>query len=231
MHHYKKALVIIFAVILVGCQQTQFRNREKGALGGSAVGAGLGAIIGHATGHTGEGIAIGAGTGAIAGGLLGNEMDKEDDRYAAREDQLSRQDRELQENRRLLDELRSRGLDAYSSTRGVVVNLPNVLFEFDSSRLTAPAERKVRDIADALRNARERNVSVEGHTDSVGSDAYNMRLSRDRAYSVADALAAQGIQKRRMKVTGYGETRPVASNESASGRDKNRRVEVIIENR
>ena len=139
-------------------------------------------------------------------------------------------------NRELLDELRRRNLDARETARGVVVNLPDVLFEFDRADLTRDARRTVRDIADVLtRSARGRQVSIEGHTDSVGSEAYNQHLSQTRAESVADALVNGGVNRRRVRAHGFGKSRPIAPNTSHGhddpvGRAKNRRVEVVIEN-
>jgi outer membrane protein OmpA-like peptidoglycan-associated protein len=226
-------LAVLAACLLVfsACEDARFGAREKGALTGAALGAGLGAIVGHQTGATGAGIAIGSGVGALAGGLIGNEIDNQNDALDQRDQRLQEQDRELQENRRMIEELKSRGVDVRSSERGVVVNLPDVLFDFDSFKLTHAARRTVGEIADVVRRYRERRLSVEGHTDSVGRDSYNQRLSEDRASSVADELVASSLERRRLSVRGFGESRPIAGNETAAGRQRNRRVEVIIENR
>ena len=206
-------------------------SREKGALGGAALGAGLGAIVGNQAGNAGAGVAIGSAFGAITGGLIGNEMDKQDAALNEREKRLSDQDREIAENRRLIEELKSRGVDARSSSRGVVANLPDVLFEFDSARLTGEARSLAGEIADVAKGVRGRTIAVEGHTDSIGTVAYNERLSEARARAVADELVARGITRSSLRVKGLGESKPVASNETESGRQRNRRVEVIIENR
>lgn len=76
---------------------------------------------------------------------------------------------------------------------------------------------------------RERPVRVEGHTDSIASEAYNQTLSERRAEAVADWLAAHGVDRQRLRTVGWGESRPVATNDTPSGRQQNRRVEVIIE--
>jgi len=118
------------------------------------------------------------------------------------------------------------------------VNLPDVLFEFGKANLTSGAREKARDIAGVLANqAKGRRVSIEGHTDSVGTDAANQALSERRAGSVASALESEGLGKDRISTTGYGKRYPVAPNKNTdgtdnpSGRAKNRRVEVIIENK
>lgn len=222
---------VVIALLLGACEGQKFGAREAGAVTGAALGAGLGAIVGNQTGSTGAGIAIGSGFGALAGGLIGNEIDNQNAALDDREAKLDAQERELAENKRLIEQLRARGADVRSSNRGVVVNLPDVLFDFNSSRLTGEAGRTVRDIADVARTASDRRIAVEGHTDSVGTIEYNRRLSLDRARSVADALSREGVPRGRLSVRGLGESEPVTTNATSSGRARNRRVEVIIENR
>jgi outer membrane protein OmpA-like peptidoglycan-associated protein len=219
------------ALSSLGCEGQRFGAREAGALTGAALGAGLGAIVGNQAGNTGAGIAIGSGFGALAGGLVGNEVDNQNAALDDRESRLNDQERELAENRRLIDELRARGADVRPSDRGVVVNLPDVLFDFNSARLTREAARTARDIADVASTASGRTIAVEGHTDSIGTIEYNKRLSLNRARSVADALSREGVSRGRMVVRGLGESEPITTNATDSGRARNRRVEVIIENR
>lgn len=216
---------------LLGCEGAQFGAREKGALGGAALGAGLGAIVGNQVGNTGAGIAIGSAFGALSGALIGNEIDSTNAGIDEQQARLAANEKEIEENRRIIDELKSQGFDVRRTDRGVVVNLPDVLFAFDRSDLTPSARHTVRDIARAVSdNSKERDISVEGHTDSVGTPAYNKRLSEARARAVAAELSAAGISRPRLRVRGFGESQPLASNETAAGRQRNRRVEVIIEN-
>lgn len=226
----KRAVCFSLVLLLSSCDARPPSRREAGALTGTALGAGLGAIVGNQVGNSGAGIAIGSAFGALSGAVLGNTMDAEDRRLDEQDSQLQEQERELQENRRIIQELRSRGADARSTDRGIVVNLPDVLFEFDSARLTNRARDIAEEIAKVARDAR-RNLSVEGHTDSVGKTQYNQRLSNDRAEAVAEELQDLGIPRRAISVQGFGESRPVASNATAEGRGRNRRVEVVIENR
>jgi outer membrane protein OmpA-like peptidoglycan-associated protein len=223
--------LIVGVVVLTGCEGAQFRSREAGALSGAALGAGLGAIIGNQTGSTGAGIAIGSAIGGLSGGLIGNSIDATDDRIAETDQRLSEQDRQIAENKRLIAELRARGADARVTDRGVVVNLPDVLFEFDSARLTTGAGRTVHEIAAVVQDEGRRRIAVEGHTDSMGTVAYNERLSEARARAVTDRLVTNGVPRGAIVARGYGESRPIASNSSPEGRQRNRRVEVIIENR
>ena len=222
--------VVAAVVIATGCENAQFGAREKGALGGAAVGAGLGAIVGNQTGHPGAGVAIGSAIGAVSGGLIGQGIQNTDDEIAARQQRIDEQQRQLDENRRLIEELRSRGADVRMTERGVVVNLPDVLFAFGKADLTSSAGSTVREIASVVRGYNGRRIAVEGHTDSVGGVAYNQRLSEDRARSVASALTRQGVPRSVLSVRGFGETDPIASNSTDEGRTRNRRVEVIIEN-
>ena len=224
------APALFLAITLSGCSGSPLSARESGALGGGALGAGLGAIVGHATGSTGAGIAIGGAVGALSGALIGNELDNQNEALAEREGKLREQDLQIARNKKLLEELRGQGVDARETRRGVVANIPDVFFEFDSARLTSDAYRVAGHVAEVVKRQPERHISVEGHTDSVGTVAYNQRLSVDRARSVADELARDGVPRRRLSVVGHGESTPIATNNTASGRQKNRRVEVVIEN-
>jgi outer membrane protein OmpA-like peptidoglycan-associated protein len=113
--------------------------------------------------------------------------------------------------------------------RGLVVTLSgDVLFEFDRATLLPAAELKLRQLADTLKRA-SLGLTVEGHTDAIGSDAYNQDLSTRRAVAVRDYLLAQGVPADRLKVAGFGEGRPIATNTTDEGRAMNRRVEIIIE--
>jgi outer membrane protein OmpA-like peptidoglycan-associated protein len=206
-------------------------KRESGALLGAGLGAAAGAAIGAATGHPGTGAAIGGALGGLGGAAVGDQVQAQDQALDARE-------REIARNRELIEELKRRQLDVKETSRGVVVNLPDILFEFNKANLTSDARAKVGDIAEILSrpNVRNRHVSVEGHTDSIGSESYNQRLSERRAESVASALESNGVGDERVTARGFGKKYPIAPNTTPSGKDnpegraKNRRVEVIIEN-
>lgn len=220
--------VAVLAVsLLSGCTMNR---ATQGALAGGALGSGLGAIVGNQSGDAGAGIAIGAAAGTLGGALIGNALDNDARANEQLEGQLSRNQQQLEENARLIEELRKRGADVRSSKRGVVINLPDILFEFDRDRLTPEARRTIDEISDVIRDVPHRDLSVEGHTDSVGSMRYNKDLSLRRAQSVAKELGRHGIPATRMRIQGYGEGAPIATNNSEAGRARNRRVEVIIEN-
>ena len=225
-----RSLLLCALVALPACEGKEMGAREKGALGGAALGAGLGAIIGHQTGSTGAGIAIGSAFGALSGGLIGNNIDQADAASKETEARLAAQDKMLAENQQLINELRQRGADVRNTDRGVVINLPDVLFQFDSAKVTPDARRVARDVANAIKGVPGRHIAIEGHTDAIGTIEYNQKLSEARARAVASELVTDGVARSRITARGYGESRPIASNKTESGRQRNRRVEVVIEN-
>ncbi len=231
------SIAAILSLALIGCASGPLTKREKGAATGAAIGAGTGAIIGSTRGDAAEGAVIGGALGGLAGGLLGDQVEAQDQRQRDLDRRLGQQEAQMAENRRLIAELRERNLDARSTDRGVVVTLPDVLFEFGSSELTREARGRIRDIADVLVNqARGRRITVEGHTDSIGAVSYNQSLSERRAARVAMALASEGVPEGLMQTKGYGKAYPVAPNtnpdgsDNPTGRARNRRVEVVILN-
>lgn len=111
----------------------------------------------------------------------------------------------------------------------VVIRLPGaILFDFDSANIRADAERALNDVAQVIGSYAQRPVRIDGHTDSMASDEYNLGLSARRAKAVVDWLAAHGVERARLAANGVGETKPVATNDTPSGRQLNRRVEVVI---
>jgi outer membrane protein OmpA-like peptidoglycan-associated protein len=118
--------------------------------------------------------------------------------------------------------------DTQSSARGMIVSLPDILFDTNEATLKDEAKVVIAKLAGILLILPELNLRVEGHTDSTGSADYNQMLSERRASSVRDFLAQQGIGGQRMVAVGYGLTRPVADNSTREGRASNRRVEIVI---
>jgi len=122
------------------------------------------------------------------------------------------------------------GLKAQQTERGIVLTIGDVLFATGKAKLSAQATVSVDKLVEFLKNHPTRNVLIEGHTDSVGSDEYNQVLSGKRADSVKYALTNSGVDASRITTIGYGEKYPTASNDSADSRAMNRRVDVIILN-
>jgi outer membrane protein OmpA-like peptidoglycan-associated protein len=144
-------------------------------------------------------------------------------RLGARDAELTRDHALIAEQQRQLDELNAKKTD-----RGMVITLSDVLFNVDKAQLKSGGVRTVQKLADFLSQYPEYKVSVEGHTDSTGSDEHNQDLSERRAYSVQSALVNDGIGGDRVSTHGYGESSPIASNDDAGSRQLNRRVEIVL---
>lgn len=178
-----------------------------GALAGAALGTAGGALVGGKSKRTE--MIVGAGIGAIAGGAIGSYMDK--------------QEKELRE--------RTAGTDVEVTRVGdeIKLNMPSgITFDFNSSALKPEFRPTLTQVAQTLSKYQSTYVDVLGHTDSVGSDAYNLTLSQQRAETVASFLASQGVNRARIATQGLGESQPIASNDTEAGRAENRRVEIRI---
>lgn len=190
---------------VTGC--ASMNNTERGAAAGAGAGGAIGAIIGRQTGNTARGAIIGAVVGGAAGAVIGRRMDQQ-----AREIEQSVPD-----------------ADVERVGEGIAVTFESgVLFPFDSDQVLPAGRDNLRQLANSLRNYPGTEVLIVGHTDSQGTDDYNMRLSYRRAESARQFLVAQGIAGNRIRVEGKGETEPVADNSTESGRQQNRRVEIAI---
>ncbi len=198
------------AIMLAGCAADDPNRRAKT---GAAVGAVVGAVIGHQIDHE-SGRFVGAAIGAMAGAAVGDYMDDQQREF---EKALEEERRQHQiEVERLKDE--SLKIDISSE----------VSFDFDSAEIK-PAFRATLDkVADILKRYDRTVVHVIGHTDNIGTEEYNQRLSERRARAVANYLVARGVARERLRWEGRGEREPRASNETAAGRQLNRRVELIV---
>lgn len=178
-----------------------------GALAGAALGTGAGAIVGGKNKRTE--MIVGAGIGAIAGTAIGAYMDK--------------QEKELRE--------KTAGTDVEVVRQGdeLLLNMPSgITFDTDSYAVKPEFRSTLDKIASTLSSYNQTYIDVYGHTDSTGSDAYNLTLSRNRADSVAGYLSTHGVARARIGTQGFGETQPVASNDTEAGRAANRRVEIKL---
>jgi outer membrane protein OmpA-like peptidoglycan-associated protein len=119
-------------------------------------------------------------------------------------------------------------LQAKQTDRGMVLTLGDVLFDTNQATLKPGAQSQLDRLASFMQKNEGTKVIIEGHTDSRGSDSYNQELSQRRAQAVADALAANGIDRSRVEAVGRGKALPVASNDTAAGRQQNRRVEIVF---
>lgn len=202
------AALITFVATLAGCAQWQQSSRTtKGAVTGAAVGAATGILLKqNDPSRRAKAALIGAAVGATAGGLIGNYMDK--------------QARELQSIRDAQVRMEQ---DKVFLTFG-----SGILFDVDSSTLKPGAVSNLRQVADVMNRYPQTNITVSGHTDSTGSAQHNQQLSEARARSVANFLQSSGVSPYRVATMGYGASMPVTGNDTPSGRQANRRVEIEI---
>jgi len=154
------------------------------------------------------------------------------ERQAANDAQLNaqaaRQQSQDAESRSRRLEAQLREMDAKKTERGMVITLGDVLFDTNEAQLKSGGMRNVQKLADFFKQYPQRNVMIEGFTDSTGSNRRNQELSDERAHSVRTALLGMGISTDRITSRGYGESHPAAGNDTAAGRQLNRRVEIIV---
>jgi outer membrane protein OmpA-like peptidoglycan-associated protein len=169
-------------------------------------------------------------TGALKKEIEQTKAERDRVRLQAREREVDQAQSKaaVAENKADLLEQRLAELEAKQTEHGLVITLQDVLFDVDRAELKPGAYRTVDNLAAFMRDYPDRRVRIEGFTDSTGSDSYNEQLSESRAFAVRNALEQAGIDSSRIEVRGYGETNPVASNDTAEGRQLNRRVEVLI---
>lgn len=201
-------LILSMSALTWGCQTTATEGRGgRGAAIGATAGAVLGGIIGSRTGSWGKGALLGAVIGGATGAVIGNYMDR----------QAAEINRDVE------------GAKVERVGEGIrVVFDTGILFSTGSSTLTSSSRYNIEKLSRILNKYDDTNLIIEGHTDTVGNEATNQVLSERRASAVSSLLRAYGVAPGRMTTVGYGETRPVATNETESGRRLNRRVEVLI---
>jgi len=205
------SVVLLATILTVACASSnpddQNQKTKRGAGIGAAAGAVAGAIIGNQSGNPRTGAAVGAAVGTAIGAAIGHRMDQ--------------QQKELQQ---------IPGVEVTRPAENeIAVHLTNdILFDFNSAALRFESQQTLRDLAANFQRYPDETVSVEGHTDNIGSPEYNQGLSVRRAYSVRDYLVNQGVQLSRVSAIGYGENRPKATNDTPEGRQLNRRVEIHI---
>lgn len=206
------ALFISTSLVLTSCETVKNSNsQQKGTVIGAAAGAVLGGVLGNNIGK-GKNAPAGAVLGGVVGGVLGNVIGAKMDKQA----------KEIKET--------LPGAEVERVGEGIKVTLKEnmVNFGFDSSNLTAAAKANLDKLAEVLTNNPDTNINIYGHTDSKGTDEYNLNLSDRRAASVKSYLMSKGVASSRMMTMGMGEKEPVATNDTDAGRAENRRVEFAI---
>ena len=207
MKQMRLVLILILSSTLIFSSCASWNKTQKGAVVGTAAGGAMGAVIGRASGNTAMGAIIGAAVGGATGAVIGNQMDKQ------------------------AEEIKKTVPDAKVERvgEGIVVEFSsNVLFAFDKSDLSADSKVNLQKLVTVLDNYPDTDIEVQGHTDSKGSNSYNMSLSERRAKSVTGYLTDKDITASRLTTKGFGETAPKYENDTESDRAKNRRVEFLI---
>ncbi|WP_199136246.1 OmpA family protein [Pedobacter sp. ASV12] len=195
----------IGAMTFQGCDS--LTNTQKGAGIGAAAGGVIGGIIGKKAGNTAVGAIIGAAVGGTAGGFIGKRMDKQ-----AAEIQNAIPNAEV-----------------IREGEGIIVKFDSgILFDFDKFDLKDAAKQNIQSLASSINQYPGTDIKVIGHTDSRGTEQYNMNLSEKRAAAVKAYAVSQGVPPARLITVGKGFSEPIADNATDAGRAANRRVEIVI---
>jgi len=209
----KRISVLLYVLFLVSCTAPQTKT-QKGAVYGSTGGAAAGAVIGQVISHDTKGTLIGAAIGAAVGGLGGAGVGK----------MMDNQERDM---RNALASSEAAAVSREGNLLAVTFK-GDVTFDTDSTVVRPGLQSEIDRVAGVLNQYPDTFVRVEGHTDSTGTEEYNMDLSIRRANSVKNLLVQRGVADSRIEVVGFGESMSVATNDTEAGRQKNRRVEIKI---
>lgn len=208
----KYIITLLFASLLNGCATDPYTGERT--IADSGIGAGLGALAGAGIGAIagdGKGALIGAGIGALAGGGAGAYMDSQ--------------------SNKLRQELVGTGVQVVKEGCNIRLIMPgNITFQTDSYYINPSFNPVLDSISKVIAEYSKTIVKVSGYTDSTGSKAYNNTLSLQRANAVSNFLQLRGVSGNRILVNGYGEQNPIATNDTAAGREQNRRVEIVLVN-
>lgn len=213
MKKLKIVSALVFLFVIVACAGPQTRTQKGGvygAAGGAAAGAIIGQMIGRDTQSTLWGAAIGAAVGGVGGAGVGRMMDNQES-----------------EMRDVLADSEAAAIRREGNLLAVTFK-GDVTFDTNATAVKPGLYAEIDRVADVLTRYPETLIRVEGHTDSVGADDYNMDLSVRRADAVGNLLVQRGVSMGRIQSVGFGETMPVATNATEAGRQLNRRVELKI---
>ena len=211
----KTCISIVLALCLAACTTNPYTgereasNKAKGAAIGAAIGAVAGVLSGDDADERRKRALIGIGVGALAGTAVGAYMDAQE--------------------ARLREQLQGTGVSVTRIGDDVILNMPgNITFDVDQADLRSSFPPVLDSVTLVLEEFDQTLIDVMGHTDSSGSLDYNMQLSDRRASTVADYLASAGVADERIYTQGFGPNYPVASNDTAAGKQLNRRVELVL---
>ena len=209
------SVFLCVVLLLAGCAAPETQTKtQKGAVYGAAGGAAAGAVVGQVISRDTKGTLIGAAIGAAVGGLGGAGVGK----------MMDDQERDM---RKAVASSEAASVSREGNLLAVTFK-GDVTFDTNSTVLRPGLQSEINRVAGVLNQYPDTLVRVEGHTDSKGTDVYNMDLSNRRAMAVKNLLVQRGIVDSRIEAVGYGETLPVATNDTEAGRQRNRRVEIKI---
>lgn len=199
-----RSILLVSILLFTACKTNK---TTQGAIIGGAAGGVLGGVIGKKSGNSAAGIIIGAAIGGTAGAIIGRYMDK--------------QAEEIEED--------LKNAKVKRVGEGILITFDaGLMFDVDSYQLKSATRRELDELSTILNKYEDTDILVEGHTDSSGAEDYNQALSVNRAKSVYQQLQKRNVTATRVTTVGYGELQPIADNGNATGRQKNRRVEVAI---
>jgi len=204
---------LLLMFFLAACAEPMTKT-QKGTAVGTGVGAAVGAGLGQAIGKDTKSTLIGAGIGALVGGVAGHQIGA----YMDAQEQMLRQE---------LAAVEGANIQRNANTLALTFK-SDVLFDVNSAVLKPGAHDEMFRVSKVLNEYPQTTLLVAGHTDSTGSEAYNQTLSERRAEVVKNALAGNGVNPGRIRTIGHGESMPIAGNDTESGRQLNRRVEITI---
>lgn len=210
-------ILLTFTILMGSCKMSK---TGKGAAIGAGVGAVIGGLIGSRSGNTATGAILGAAIGGVGGAAIGRYMDK--------------QKKKLEEDLKRNNPPAGTGkpeeeVKVEREGEGIKVTLGSgILFDVGKADLKPQVRENLKKVSETLKEYKDTEILVTGHTDSDGSDELNQKLSERRASTVANYLIGLGVSPTRLKMQGFGETQPVADNATATGKQKNRRVEMAI---
>ena len=203
------AVALCATLVLAGCNMS---NTAKGTMIGAGGGAAVGAVIGAIAGNTAVGAVIGGAVGAGTGAIIGKKMDK------------AKKEAEAVKSAQVETITDANGLEAIKVTFD-----SGILFATNKADLNAESKASLTQFAEVLKENKDMDIAIFGHTDNTGTDAVNNPLSKNRAQSVSKFLKSQGVASSQIKtIDGQGSKNPVADNSTAEGRKQNRRVEVYM---
>ena len=210
-------LTLIFSILSASCKMSK---TGKGAAIGAGAGAVIGGLIGSRSGNTATGAILGAAIGGVGGAAIGRYMDKQKKKL---EEDLKRNNPPAGSGKP------EEEVKVEREGEGIKVTLGSgILFDVGKADLKPQVRENLKKVSETLKEYKDTEILITGHTDSDGSDELNQKLSERRANAVSNYLIGLGVSPIRLKMQGLGESQPVTDNVTAAGKQKNRRVEMAI---